>query len=79
VDYRAALLNLRTACTLKLPYLTGGGADQAAAAERQKNKTLLKPITWGDHDRASASMPSPGLDAGGATPELKLRLKFYCS
>jgi hypothetical protein len=24
-------------------------------------------------------MPTPGLDAGGVTPELKLRLKFYCS
>jgi hypothetical protein len=23
-------------------------------------------------------MPTPGLDAGGVTPELKLRLKFYC-
>jgi hypothetical protein len=40
VDYRADLLNLRTACKLKLPHLTGAGADQAAAAERQKNKTL---------------------------------------
>jgi hypothetical protein len=35
---------------------------------------------WGgwDHIRASAYMPIPGLDAGGVTPELKLRLKFYC-
>jgi hypothetical protein len=24
-------------------------------------------------------MPTPGLDAGGVTPQLKLRLKFYCS
>jgi hypothetical protein len=41
VDYRADLLNLRTACKLKLPHLTVGGADQAAAAKRQKNKTLF--------------------------------------
>jgi hypothetical protein len=41
VDYRAVLLNLRTACKLKLPHLTGGETDQAAAAERQKNITLL--------------------------------------
>jgi hypothetical protein len=35
VDYRADLLNLRTAYKLKLlPHLTGGGADQAATAER---------------------------------------------
>jgi hypothetical protein len=40
VDYRADLLDLRTACKLKLPYLTGREADQAAAAKRQKNKTL---------------------------------------
>jgi hypothetical protein len=38
VDYRADLLNLSTACKLKLPHLTEGGADQAAAAERQKKK-----------------------------------------
>jgi hypothetical protein len=41
VDYRADLLNLRTACKLKLPHLTEGEADQAAATERQKKKTLL--------------------------------------
>jgi hypothetical protein len=40
VDYRGDLLNLRTACKLKLPYLTKRGADQAAAPERQKKKTL---------------------------------------
>jgi hypothetical protein len=40
VDYRADLLNLKTACKLKLPHLTEGGADQAAAAERRKKKTL---------------------------------------
>jgi hypothetical protein len=40
VDYRTDLLNLRTACKLKLPHLTGGVVEQAAAAERQKNKTL---------------------------------------
>jgi hypothetical protein len=26
-----------------------------------------------------AWISTPGLDAGGVTPELKLRLKFYCS
>jgi hypothetical protein len=41
VDYRTDLLNQRTACKLKLPHFIGGGADQAAAAERQKKKTLL--------------------------------------
>jgi hypothetical protein len=41
VDYRADLLNLRTTCKLKLPHRTGGGADLAAAAERQKKKTRL--------------------------------------
>jgi hypothetical protein len=40
VDYRADLLNLRTTYKLKLPHLTEGGADQAAATERQKKKTL---------------------------------------
>jgi hypothetical protein len=38
VDCRAVLLNLRTACKLKLPHLTEGEADQAAAPERQKKK-----------------------------------------
>jgi hypothetical protein len=38
VNYRADLLNLRTAYKLNLPHLIGGGADQAAAAERQKKK-----------------------------------------
>jgi hypothetical protein len=28
-------------CKLKLSHITEGGADQAAAAERQKKKTLL--------------------------------------
>jgi hypothetical protein len=41
VDYRADLLNLGTTCKLKLPHPIGGGADPAAAAERQKNETLL--------------------------------------
>jgi hypothetical protein len=46
VSYRADLLNLRTACKLKLPHLTKGGADQAAATERQKKKnTTHKPTT----------------------------------
>jgi hypothetical protein len=40
VDYRADL-NLRTAFRLKLPHLTGGGANQAAATERQKKKRTL--------------------------------------
>jgi hypothetical protein len=48
VDYRDDLLNLRTACKLKLPYLTGGGSDQVAAAERQKNKTLLTAQSPGE-------------------------------
>jgi hypothetical protein len=38
VNYRADLLNLRTACKLKLPHLTERRADQAASAERQKEK-----------------------------------------
>jgi hypothetical protein len=33
VDYSDDLLNLKTACKLKLPHLTDGGADQAAATE----------------------------------------------
>jgi hypothetical protein len=41
VDYRDDLLNLKTARKFKLPHLTGEEADKAAAAERQKNKTLL--------------------------------------
>jgi hypothetical protein len=36
VSYRADLWNLRTAYKLKLPHLTEGRADKAAAAERQK-------------------------------------------
>jgi hypothetical protein len=40
VDYRAGLHNLRTTYKLKLPHLTEGGDDQAAATERQKKKTL---------------------------------------
>jgi hypothetical protein len=41
VDFRAYLLNLKTACKLKLPHLNGGEANQAAAVERQRNITLL--------------------------------------
>jgi hypothetical protein len=41
VDYRDDLLTLRTACKLKLPHFTTGGADQAAATKRQKKKTTL--------------------------------------
>jgi hypothetical protein len=56
VNYRADLLNLRTACKLKLPHLTGGGADQAEAAEKQKNKTQLTNQPPGETmtDRVSA-------------------------
>jgi hypothetical protein len=43
VDYRADLLNLRTAYKLKLPNLTEGGDDQAAAAERQRKNTTQPP------------------------------------
>jgi hypothetical protein len=53
VDYRDDLLNLRTTCKLKLPHLTEGGADQTAASERQKKKTLPTD-TWRDYDRTSA-------------------------
>jgi hypothetical protein len=45
VDYRADLLNLRTACKLKLPHITEWGADQAAAAERQKKKKQTLPTS----------------------------------
>jgi hypothetical protein len=37
------------------------------------------PATWQDYDRASAYIPTWRLDAGGVTPELKLRLIFYSS
>jgi hypothetical protein len=55
VDYRDDLLNLRTACKLKLPHLSEGGADQAAAVERQKKKknTTHRPTTYRDYNRAS--------------------------
>jgi hypothetical protein len=51
VDYRANLLNLKTAYKVKLPHLTEGEADQAAASERQKKKKKKKKhypqaITW---------------------------------
>jgi hypothetical protein len=52
VNYRTDLLNLRIALELKLPHLTEGGADQAAATERRKKKHY--PTTWRDYDRASA-------------------------
>jgi hypothetical protein len=45
----------------------------------KEQNTSHKPVTWTDHIRLSAYMPIPGLDAGGITTELKLRLKFYCS
>jgi hypothetical protein len=43
VDYKAYLQNLRTTHKLKLPHLTEGGADQAAAAERHKEKNTVQP------------------------------------
>jgi hypothetical protein len=45
---------------------------------RKRNKEIHYPTTWWDHDRASAKTPI-GLDAGGVTPELRLRLKFNSS
>jgi hypothetical protein len=41
-------MNLRTARKLKLPHFTGGGTNQAAAAERKKNKTLLRSQSPGE-------------------------------
>jgi hypothetical protein len=38
VGYRANIQSLGATYKLKLPHLTEGGADQAAAAERQKGK-----------------------------------------
>jgi hypothetical protein len=49
VDYRDNFLNLRTAYKLTLPHLTGGGTDQVATAERQKNKTLLTSQSPGEN------------------------------
>jgi hypothetical protein len=54
VSFRADLLNLRKAYKLKLPYLTEGGADQAAATERQKKKKKHFPNIWQDWDTASS-------------------------
>jgi hypothetical protein len=45
----------------------------------EEQNTIHKPITWWDHFRSSAYMTIHELDARGITPELKLRLKFYCS
>jgi hypothetical protein len=49
----------------------------------QKKNTKHYPTTWNNlvrlQDRASAYIQTPGLDAGGVTPELKIRLKFYYS
>jgi hypothetical protein len=51
-EYRADLQNLRTTCKLKLPQLTEGRADQAAAMkDRRKNHY---PTTRIDYGRASA-------------------------
>jgi hypothetical protein len=78
VDYRADLLNLRTASKLKLPQLTGGGTDQAAATKRRK-KHYTQANHMADYARVSAYIPTAGLDCGGVTPELTLTLKSYCS
>jgi hypothetical protein len=40
VDCRTVLQNLRTTCKLKLSHLNEEGVDQAAANERQKEKSL---------------------------------------
>jgi hypothetical protein len=78
VDYRDDLLNLRTACKLQLPHLTEGGVDQAAAAERQKKKTLPTSQPPGE-TATEILLICHARTAGAVTPELKLRLKFYCS
>jgi hypothetical protein len=55
VGYRAVLQNLRTIYKLKLPHPTGGGADQAIASERQKEKkkqTLPNRLRY--YNKASA-------------------------
>jgi hypothetical protein len=45
----------RATCKLKLPHLTEGGADKAAASERQKKeKKKHYPTTWRDYNRDSA-------------------------
>jgi hypothetical protein len=58
----------------KLPHLT-----ISIKLLDRKTKHYSQPSHLWDHIRASAYMPIPGLDAGGITPELKVRLKFYCS
>jgi hypothetical protein len=67
-----ALTSLRD--LTKVPHLT----ISIKLEDRRKN-TTHKPITWWDHIKASVYMPIPGLNAGGITPELKLRLEFYYS
>jgi hypothetical protein len=54
VSYRVDLWNLRTTYKPKLPHLTEGGTDKAAAAERQKKNWRDSPTTWRDYNRASA-------------------------
>jgi hypothetical protein len=44
VDYKADLLNLRTAGKLKLPHFAEGEADQEAAAEGKHCYQLRKSI-----------------------------------
>jgi hypothetical protein len=43
VGYRAHHWNLRTTQNLELPHLTEGGAEQAAAAERQRKNWQNSP------------------------------------
>jgi hypothetical protein len=47
---------MRTKYKHKLPHPNEGGADQAAASERQKEKKPNKhyPNTWQEYDRVSA-------------------------
>jgi hypothetical protein len=45
VDCRVDLRNLKTTYKLKLPHSTEGGADQAAASERQKKKKTKHYLT----------------------------------
>jgi hypothetical protein len=48
VGDRAVLWNLRTIYKLKLPHLAEGGADYAAATERQEKKTDKTPQPTGE-------------------------------
>jgi hypothetical protein len=78
VSYRADLWNLRTAYKLKLPHLIEGRADKAAAAERQKKKNTTQPP---DNTMTELLLKYQHQDwmLEELIPELKRRLKFYCS